>query len=101
MRCARLAQYTLRRARVVAALLGRLATLPEAVVRIFYLCEVPVATNQGAFRCCQRLQMLQWFCIWGDRPLNTGAIRRSFPLTIPCMRVARALCLLSSLQIMM
>ena len=34
MRCARLAQYTLRRARVVAALLGRLATLPEAVVRI-------------------------------------------------------------------
>jgi hypothetical protein len=32
-RCARLARYTLRRGRVVAALLGRLATLPEAVVR--------------------------------------------------------------------
>lgn len=38
MRCARLARYTLRRAHIVAALLGRLATLPEAVVRSLASC---------------------------------------------------------------
>ena len=63
VRCVRLAQYTLRRARVVAALLGRLATLPEAVVCTPHSCDAHVAASWGACRCCQRLPMLRRCCL--------------------------------------
>ena len=62
MRCARLARYTLRRAHIVAALLGRLATLPEAVVRNLATCLDAGDEGVGSLAPCKPLSLATCLC---------------------------------------